>query len=112
MLPCVAMATGNGHTVCLIYYAEERFAVFDSLPGLLAMGLDEQAMLSRLDVALGLHLFSGDEEQQGPLYRKGRKMLADGGEQPPRKKNKRVHFFLGNEDEHQCDVTIFWRTDG
>jgi hypothetical protein len=103
-LPCAAMATGNGHTVCMIYYEQDKFAFFDSLPGLLATNLDEAALMKRAEVALNLKFLEEEESEERVEYRRGKKIIVA---EPVFKKKKRVHF-LG-DNAHQCDVTVLWK---
>lgn len=129
--PCAATATGNGHTVCLIHYGQGKFAMFDSAPGLLAWNLDAKALLKRLDAALGTSLSTQPPDAAASLhgstcsssmqclYRKGRKMLADRGEEAGRKKQKilpdgsnRSSSFgdaAEQQQQQQCDITLFWK---
>lgn len=116
-LPCAAVATGNGHTVCLIHYAENKFAVFDSLPGLLAVDLDERSLMRRLGTALDImHLGSSNHASSSSagVYRKGRKIsfLDEVYSRPDQgsalKRNKKLQFDE-TSNSHQCDVTIFWK---
>ena len=79
-----AIATSNGHTVCLVYCGEENgFAFFDPLPGTLCMGLSSDGIVYRLCEALHLRLLQVDsgvdaqqQQQQVVQYRKGRKIPA------------------------------------
>lgn len=124
-LPCAATVTGNGHTVCIIHYAQGRFALFDSLPGFLAVNMDDALLLERIGASLGLH-FLGDEEQQKSssslvecMYRKGRKVFCAGAaaaaddeiERIPKRPRNDTTMTGSRHDEqqHQCDVTMFWR---
>lgn len=55
-----ALATSNGHTVCLAYYWDDalgkgRYALFDPYPGSVVLGLDASALLSLLQAALGMN---------------------------------------------------------
>lgn len=112
-LPCAAVVTGNGHTVCLLHYAENKFAVFDSLPGLLALDLDERSLMQMLGTALAIHL-DNDLSSPAGVYRKGKKvsLLDELYNRPDQgsalKRNKKLKFDE-TSNSHQCDVTIFWK---
>lgn len=130
-LPCAATVTGNGHTVCIIHYAQGRFALFDSLPGLLAFEMDGTLLLKRIGASLGLQFWLEEEEEQKQhqassslveyMYRKGRKVFCaaaaaaaddDGERIPKRPRNDTAMMGSRHEQQqqqHQCDVTMFWR---
>lgn len=123
-VPCAATATANGHTVCLIHYASGKFAMFDSAPGLLALNMDADGLLKRLDAALGcLDRADGPEEpkqqQQGSvLYRRGKKVFVDEREAElatGRKKQRVLPGSGGGSDSYdadqQCDITLFWKRE-
>lgn len=108
---CAATATGNGHTVCVICYDEHtKFALFDSLPGLLATNLDEASLLQRMGAALGFQLQQPCATTTiADQLRKGKRIAAE-EDASLQKKRKKVSFASeGGNQRHLCDVTIFWK---
>lgn len=47
-----AIATANGHTVCLLCNSSPSYALFDPLPGILLLGLDAKGLLRAMAEAL------------------------------------------------------------
>lgn len=87
--PSVGLATGSGHTVCVICYFQgdsKRYAFVDTLPGLLERNLQGEDLLHRMGAALRLQAGSCHE-----------------------KKRSRLHVVPGNE--HRCDVSILSRME-
>lgn len=107
--PCAALATGNGHTVCLVHYAGDKFAIFDSMPGLLAVNLNEGELLKRLAAGIGL-VFSPEEDDKDCGRRQAKKKPRKGSSRSRR--GDEDNGDGDDDDAHQCDVTIFWKSSG
>lgn len=101
----VAMATSNGHTVCMVYYWDEegdkkvgRYALIDPFPGVAHLGLDGIGMVEKLSHALSLFLTDeGQDEQQDDRVRN-----------PIMAKRRRKMGYFRSEHQH-CDVTLMYQ---
>ena len=92
----VALATSNGHTVCLIHYWDShkkkgRFALADPFPGVMYLGMNGDEMVHRLSQALALHLT--DEEDF---------------DSSSSSTNKRRKGYFRSEEQH-CDISLMYR---
>lgn len=78
----VAIATSNGHTVCLVHCCSDQreendfFAFFDPLPGLLCIGISESKMLDMLCETLRLPT---NFDAPSPKYHCRRRMSGSSG---------------------------------
>jgi hypothetical protein len=95
---CVAIATANQHTVCAVWYGEDRYGLFDSAPGEFTVGLSGQEMVEKLRTTLGIRASS----HSGPGKAKRSRGNSD-DDGPSGKKNE------SSVPKHsECDITLLY----
>jgi hypothetical protein len=104
---CVALATANGHTVCMSCYGEgvDSFSFCDPAPGELCIGLSASVMEDMLRKTLHIPDCAATSSTQEPQFtssKKGRMRVKHLGD---------ASDYQGGGDqsnEFHCDVTLFY----